>query len=111
MPNYILYNAVDSDAINECRYSLLRYLMVYNLNPPPNIGIGINTNTPAAFESFIPFFERFELSEYDRMKPGKIDLIKDFLSSKPCNLLYLNTDSYPTGPVEAIFQELLKKDL
>lgn len=110
MPNYILYNAVTPDSINECRYSLLKYLSVYNLNPPPNIAIGIHTDNPAAFESFIPFFDRFELTGYDKMKPGKIDLVKNFLASKNCNLLYMNADSYPTGPVETIFQELLKKD-
>ena len=111
MPNYILYHAITPDAINECRYSLLKYLSVYNLNPPPTIAIGIHTNMPAAFESFIPFFERFDLKPYDNTKPGKIDLIKDFLSSKFCNLLYMNTDSYPTGPVDSIFQEILKRDL
>ena len=110
MPNYILYQAVTPDAVNECRYSLLKYLSVYNLNPPPNIAITIRTNAPAAFESFIPFFERFELSRYDDSKPGKIDLIKDCLSTQTCNLLYLNPDSYPNGPVDTIFQELLKKD-
>ena len=110
MPNQILYQAITPDAINECRYSLLKYLSVYNLNPPPNIAINIRTNTTAAFEAFIPFFERFELSDYDETKPGKIDLIKDCLSCKTCNLLYLNTDSYPGGPVESVFQELLKKD-
>jgi hypothetical protein len=110
MPNQILYQAITPGTINECRYSLLKYLSVYNLNPPPNIAISVRTNTPAAFESFIPFFEKFELTGYDETKPGKIDLIKDCLSCKTCNLLYLNTDSYPSGPVDGIFQELLKKD-
>ncbi len=110
MPNCLIYRAITPDTITECRYSLLQYLSVYNLNPPPNIAINIYTNTPSAFESFIPFFERFELTDYDESKPGKIDLIKDVLSTKPCNLVYMNTDSYVDGPVDNLFHELLKKD-
>lgn len=110
MPNCIVYQAATPDTINECRYSLLKYLSIYNLNPPLNIAINIYTNAPSAFEAFSPFFERFEIMDYEDSKPRKIDIIKDYLSKKTCNLIYLDTDCYPAAPVDHLFQELLKQD-
>jgi len=110
MPNYILYQALTPDAVNECRYSLLKYLLIYNLKPPSNIGITVHTNSQASFDSFIPFFERFELAEYTEANLQKIDLIKNFFSTKTSNVLVMNPDTYVTGPLDTVFQRLQKAD-
>jgi hypothetical protein len=106
MGNFILYSSTgNTDHINECRYSLLKYLAIYNLKPP-DIGIIINTNAPAAFESFMPFFKQFELKQTKEGQPVKLELIKTFLSSGEHNVLYLNADSYFIKPVGTIFESI-----
>ena len=60
--NYITYLAHgNSGYINECRFSLLKLLQVYNLRPPANLGVIIYTDQPKSFEDFIPFFKDFKL--------------------------------------------------
>ena len=59
MPNAILYQAYGgTDFINECRYSLLKYLQVYNLKPPASTGIYIHTDQEHLFSDFLPFFSQ-----------------------------------------------------
>lgn len=107
MSNYILYLAAgNTDNINECRYSLLKYLALYNLKPPSNITIVVNTDSPAIFESFDPFFEKFELEEIREPFPEKMRLVNKTLESKQGNLLYMDVDSYFMTPVDSHFESL-----
>jgi hypothetical protein len=112
MSNYILYLAgSDANRVNECRYSLLKYLALYNLKPPANIGIVIYSGVPAIFESFDPFFEQFELKETTEPLPSKLEFINKALELKERNVLYMEPDSYFTTPVDSIFENLSSGDL
>ena len=106
MRNYILYLAAGNiHRINECRYSLLKYLAVYNLKSPADVAVLIYTDAPAMFESFEPFFEQFELKEIpDNLT--KLELIKNVLSEKKGNLLFMDADSYFTIPVNTVFNDI-----
>ena len=107
MSNYILYLAEGNNHnVNECRYSLLKYLAVYNLKPPTDIGIIVYTDVPATFEAFEPFFNQFELKEIKSPLPSKLEIFKEALSLKQGNFLYVSTDSYFIEPVDAAFQTL-----
>ncbi len=121
MRNAILYQAYGGkDFINECRYSLLKYLQVYNLNPPAATGIFIYTDQPHFFSDFIPFFHHFQCKEitaeqikmwrgtYNFMHRLKIEIMSDFLQSFSGNVLYCDTDSYATQPLEPIFENIKK---
>ena len=69
MPNAILYQAYGgTDFINECRYSLLKYLQVYNLKPPASTGIYIYTDQEHLFSDFLPFFHKLEFISLKKRK-------------------------------------------
>ena len=107
MSNYILYLAEGNNhSVNECCYSLLKYLAVYNLKPPPDIGIMVYTDVPATFEVFEPFFNQFELKEIKSIPPSKLEILKEVLSLKHGNVLCMDTDSYFIAPVDAAFKTL-----
>lgn len=107
MPNYILYLAAGNiHYANQCRYSLLKFLSLYNLNPPGNIGISVHTDVPALFESFDPFFKGFELNEISGPLPLKSDLIRQTIQAKGGNVLYLDADCYFTAPADSVFKKL-----
>lgn len=119
MQNAILYQAYGgTDYTNECRYSLLKYLQVYNLIPPADTAIVIYTDTPAVFADFQPFFHHLHLlpltKETAQQWRGssnfvhrlKIVMLADFLSGFEGNVLYCDTDTYLTAPVSAIFNDL-----
>jgi hypothetical protein len=123
MQNFILYQAHSGiDHINECRYSLLKYLEVYNLKPPANIGFIIYTDQPALFEIFTPFFHYFELKEISTNQIQewmgqarlshrvKLEILREFLDHVTGNLLYLDSDTYITGPINHLFADLAKGD-
>jgi hypothetical protein len=100
MQNFISYHATGS-GVNECRYALLKYLSVYNLKPPADIGVVIFTDTPGVFDLFAPYFQRFEIREtFDS------DILKNYqqlLKSYSGNFLFLDTGSYPVKPLESVF--------
>lgn len=100
MQNFILYHAV-GNGVNQCRYALLKYLSVYNLKPPTDIGVVIFTDSPATFDVFAPYFQRFELREnFDT------DILKNYqqlLKSYTGNFLFMDTGSYPIKPLESVF--------
>lgn len=104
--NYLLYRATTPGQLNECRYSLLKYLAVYNLKPPADIEVIIHTDEPAVFESYATFFSRFE------MKPSstasRLELLQTLLKDG-ASILHLDTDTYPTEPVEELFKWLQDK--
>jgi hypothetical protein len=121
---YILYLAHSNEGyINECRFSLLKYLLVYNLKPPPETAIVIYTDKPALFEYFIPFFKAFYLEEITpaivkgweegtgyvhRAKPK---MIQDFFTKYKGNLIFFDTDTYITEPIEPLWKGIENGDI
>ena len=106
MPNNIVYLAANTDRINECRYSLLKYLSVYNLKPPPGTSIIVHTERPEAFEAFTPFFQDLRLKEIGQSSLSKFDFIHQTLSSLEGNILFADCDSYFIAPTEHLFDEI-----
>ncbi|HEV7331933.1 MAG TPA: hypothetical protein VGN63_12910 [Flavisolibacter sp.] len=119
MQNAILYQAYGgTDYTNECRYSLLKYLQVYNLTPPADTAIVIYTDTPDVFSDFTPFFHHLRTlpltKETAQRWRGannfvhrlKIEMLIDFLHRFEGNLLYCDTDTYLTAAIHPLFNEL-----
>ena len=121
---YILYLAHSKEGyINECRFSLLKYLSVYNLKPPADTAVVIYTDKPALFENFIPFFKAFYLEPVTpetvkgwqegtgyvhRAKPK---MIQDFFTKYKGNLIFFDTDTYITAPIEPLWQGIENGDI
>ena len=119
MRNYILYLAhSDLGYINECRFSLLKYLSVYNLKPPAQTAIIIYTDKPQLFENFIPFFRQFLIKELTTTQlkewQGNINyvhrakpmVIKSFFKHFEGALLFMDTDTYITAPIDDIWNHI-----
>ncbi|MBB1286735.1 hypothetical protein HRH25_20310 [Flavisolibacter sp. BT320] len=119
MQNAILYQAYGgTDYTNECRYSLLKYLQVYNLTPPAGTGLVIYTDTPAVFSDFAPFFHHLHIqpltTETAQRWRGqsnfvhrlKIEMLIDFLAGFEGNVLYCDTDTYLTDSIEPVLNDL-----
>lgn len=119
MQNAILYQAYGgTDYTNECRYSLLKYLQVYNLTPPAETALVIYTDTPEVFSDFAPFFHQLRVqpltAETAQRWRGsssfvhrlKIEMLIDFLAGFEGNVLYCDTDTYLTGSIQPIFNDL-----
>lgn len=107
MQNYILYRTADEmDAINECRYSLLKLLALYNLRGPKNLHIIIYTKHPESFEAYTSFFHHFELLEGPEQQETKTEFIQNILSGRNGNVLYMDTDTYPLQSPDALFEGL-----
>lgn len=124
MQNAILYQAYGGqDFINECRYSLLKYLQVYDLKPPASTGIHIYTDAAHLFEEFKPFFTTLELipvtgemiqqwkGEASFVHRFKIEMIRHFLQRFEGNLLYCDTDTYAIAPLEELFGGIAKGEI
>lgn len=119
MSNAVLYQAYGGvDFVNECKYSLLKYLQVYNLNPPASTGIYIYTDQAHLFSDFLPFFPKLELipltketiqkwrSPRNFVHRFKIEMMIDFLSRFEGNLLYCDTDTYIVAELEKTFSDI-----
>ena len=117
--NYITYLAHgDTGYINECQFSLLKFLQVYNLRPPASTAILIYTDKPQVFESFIPFFQKFIIEQVDEEKikswmqgtgyvhRAKSKMIEEALQKYSSNLLFFDTDTYITAPIDAIWKNI-----
>jgi hypothetical protein len=120
MANILVLEASQSaDKVNACRYSLLKYLEVYNLKPPADTAVYVYTDQPASFESFIPFFQQFEIKEISKTQLKewagtgspqrvKMEIISEVFSHVDGNLLFLDTNTYIKVPLENIFAEIEK---
>src|SRR4051812_39102315 len=119
MANVLVFDASENiNKVNSCRYALLKYLGVYNLKPPPGIEVYVYTDQPAYFEAFIPFFSKFCIKEISRTQirewkgPDnfsqrvKIEIMREIFDNVSGNLLFLDRDTYITGPVEPVFEAL-----
>lgn len=117
--NYITYFAHgDVGYLNECRFSLLKLLHVYNLQPPANTAILVYTDQPQLFESFIPFFSKFVLETIndDIIKSwmnntgyihrAKTKMIQHALQTYGGNVLFFDTDTYITEPLASIWNDI-----
>lgn len=117
MQNYILYLAFGQDYINECIYSILRMLELYNLRPP-KFSIVVFTDEPQKFENLIPYFHQFsiktisanDLKKWRGQPPNnyrvKALVIKEFLSSIQGNLVFCDTDTILLKPIEPLFRDI-----
>lgn len=119
MQNALLYQAYGGqDFVNECRYSLLKYLQAYNLTPPAHTVIAVYTDMPDAFADFQPFLPRLGTRKLSKemvqswrgtinfVHRVKIEMLRDFLQTFTGNVLYCDTDTYITSSVEAIFENI-----
>lgn len=119
MANVLVLQAIQGiDNINKCRYAILKYLDVYNLNPPPDVAIFLYTDQPAYFESFIPFFSQFGIKEVSMAQRKEwagekghnervtMQILAEVSTHFHGNILYLQNNCYFTKPVESIFSEI-----
>jgi hypothetical protein len=119
MQHSILYLAYGPAAyINECRYSLLKYLEVYKLKPPASVNLIVYTDQPASFEAFTPFFHHFEMKEIsqtlvkewqgdkDLAHRVKLKAMQEFFEHREGSLLCCDSNTYITAPLEPIFSDL-----
>lgn len=119
MRNHILYLAHSNlGYINECRFSLLKFLSIYNLKPPVHTAMVIYTDKPQLFEMFIPFFPSFTIEQIlpEQIKEwqGSINyihrakpmVIKSFFKHFEGAVLFMDTDTYITAPIDAIWEKI-----
>ena len=118
MQNYILYVAYGSiNNINECKYSLLRYIDKYSAELS-NTSIIIYTDQPDFFKAFTSFSNSISIKEIsmaqikewrgvdDFVFRTKIKIIQDFFSTHTGNLLYCDTDTYALTSLQPIFSSI-----
>jgi hypothetical protein len=119
MQNYILYVAYGSiNNINECRYSLLKYIDAYSSDLLNNTSIVIYTDQPLFFKPFTLYSTSITIKEVslaqikewrgvnDFVFRTKIKIIQDFFSTHRGNLLYCDTDTYMLTSLQPIFSSI-----
>lgn len=119
--NFILYLAYGNmDNINECRYSLLKYLDCYQLKPPENIAVIIYTDQPDFFSPFTDFFPGIKAIpiSHNQMKEWKgadgyifrikPKLIEEFCATQKGNFLFCDTDTFVLAPPGPLFDAIGK---
>jgi hypothetical protein len=119
MKNFIAYLAYgDIGYLNECRFSLLRYLSVYNLQPPTGTTFLIYTDRPQHFEMFLPHFKNMRLENVSKEKiegwiagtnyvhRAKTKMIQEVLANQQGNLIFFDTDTYITQPIEHLWKDI-----
>src|SRR6476620_9474455 len=98
MSNFIIYHSSSADEINECSYSLFKYLDVYNLKPPADHHVVIFTNKPALLELYGSLFHHFQLNEVagdERNAVEKINILNNFSAQQKGNILFMGGATYP----------------
>ncbi|MEI6946143.1 hypothetical protein V9K67_03005 [Paraflavisolibacter sp. H34] len=109
MHNYLIYRAYGRlEYMHECRYSLLKYLSVYNLHPPADTAVVIYTDHPDLFEAYIPFFPHFQLQELAGSEAfgPKPDFARYLSATYQGNVLYCDTDTYFALPPKPVFEKI-----
>ncbi len=115
--NTIVYLAHTKQSyIDECRFSLIRFLSVYNLQPPPDIKIVVVTDRPSFFELFTSHFLNFKIIEistgqikewsrnYQYVYRIKLKVLQDIQHDG--NLLFFDTDTYILGPLQPLLKTI-----
>jgi hypothetical protein len=109
MSNFIIYHASSADEINECSYSLLKYLDVYNLKPPSDHRLVIYTSKPAQLELYGSLFHHFELHEISsdgKNATEKINTLNKFSASHNGNILLMGGATYPVKDLSMLFSNI-----
>jgi hypothetical protein len=102
MPDYLVFHAAAAEEVHQCAYALLKYLDVYNLNPPASHAVVIFTPHPAALDVYGSFFGSFDLREIDPDKPA-MDCLRGFCEENEGAVLFLGENTYPVSALEAVF--------
>lgn len=110
MLNYLIYQATDNASINECRYALLKYLTVYNLKPPADTVMVINTSQPAPFDAYASFFERFEVNEITS-NTSQLKLLQHVMTGKEGNAIICHTATYPIKPLDELYNKVAANEI
>lgn len=99
MRKYILYITSSLNEAYECAYSILKYLEVYNLNPPAEHALVIYTDYPIVLEAYGSFFNQFELRPVPETT-DKQTIISSFKEEVGGNVLYFDSNSYPINTMD-----------
>jgi hypothetical protein len=104
MRKSILYIAGSLDEVYQCAYSILKYLEVYNLNPPPDHSLFIYTNYPELLEAYSSFFNEFALRPIPQgsTRESLLDQCNQEASGK---VLYLEANAYPIDKIDGFFAQ------
>jgi hypothetical protein len=107
MQHYLLFQVGSNwQQIYQCQYALLKYLTIYNLKPPADTGILLYTENPSEFDAYTSFFPSFKMQQASILP--KTTLLQQALEEHNGNILYCDTDVYPTKPLTNIFQSIEK---
>ena len=107
MQHYLLFQVGgNQQRIYQCQYALLQYLAIYNLKPPADTGILLYTDNPSEFDAYTSFFPTFTMHQMP-VAP-KATLLQQALQEHNGNILYCDSDVYPTKPLTQIFQTIEK---
>lgn len=107
MQHYLLFQVGgDRQRIYQCQYALLKYLAIYNLKPPADTGILLYTDHPSEFDVYTSFFPAFTM--HQTPVAPKATLLQQALKEHNGNILYCDTDVYPTKPLTHLFQTIEK---
>lgn len=103
MRKSILYIAFTPDEVHDCAYSILKYLEVYNLNPPADHALVVYTGYPGMLEAYGSFFHSFELRAIPPNATRESLIEKVTRETGAENLLYLNAYTYPVSEIDECF--------
>ena len=102
MRKFILYIAFSVDEVYECAYSILKYLEVYNLKPPPDHTLIVYAPYPDMLEAYGSFFSQFELRTIPA-NASKESIINQLKQEAGGRLLYLDAETYPVKNIDSFF--------
>ena len=119
MNNYIIYHAHGHlDFYNEALYSLISF---YKFHPNSDIKIVVYTDNILFFEKILPkevIYVQINVEQIKKWKGDinfihrvKINIIQNFTTKFRGNYLYLDTDTYFTSSIDAIFKEIANNSL
>ena len=101
MANYLLFQATNPDEVNSCAWALLKYLELSNLKPSAHDKLVVFTDTPAALESFGPFFSSYQFRRTEGKSP--MQLMRAFGQEIKGNLLLIGNGVFPNTHLDGIF--------
>jgi hypothetical protein len=119
MDNYIIYQAHGHlDFYNEALYSIISF---YKFHPNTDIKIAIYTDNIPFFENYLPKEVIYIPINAEQIKEWKgqinfihrvkINIIQDFTAKFSGNYLYLDTDTYFTACIDAVFKNIASNAL
>ena len=124
MDNYILFQAYGPKRIfDECRFFLIRFFATASEWEKENIKIIIYTDDKKHFNEWINILPNIFLEvisaeeikdwrgEIDFVHRVKIKIFQKFFSEHEGNLIYCDTDTYPTGSLRDLFNEISKSNV